>query len=190
MGAALPVEGQALWRRCTRRGSWIPCSLPTYILAHSAACPLTYLVSYTRRGSWIPCSLPTYLLAYSAACSLTYLLKVHTAWLVDPVQLAGEGAEDDDEEISLLEMLATDPVAESALGDKPVQALAATSDSLVAATRTTVSVWALEDGGVFARPARLSTGFRYPVTALAASSECIYAGCADGKVHVLQRAEG
>ena len=116
--------------------------------------------------------------------------EVHTAWLVDPVQLAGEGAEDDDEEISLLEMLATDPVAESALGDKPVQALAATSDSLVAATRTTVSVWALEDGGVFARPARLSTGFRYPVTALAASSECIYAGCADGKVHVLQRAEG
>ncbi len=99
---------------------------------------------------------------------------------------ADTAADDDEREVSLLEFLAEEPLAESAAGVKAVQGLAlAPQQRLVAAAGAKVSVWHLPSAqSEDAAHCRLG-GFRYAVTALAATEQGVFAGTADGQIHAI-----
>lgn len=105
---------------------------------------------------------------------------VHAAW-----HAAGKRGEDNEREVSLLEFLAEQPLAESAAGMRAVHGLALGSHNrLVAAAGATVTVWDLADTGK-ATPRSTIRGIP-AVTALAVNDTGVFAGSAEGDIHALQ----
>lgn len=122
--------------------------------------------------------------ADAAAAGVTGVVARVSAALHAPP--AEASASDDEREVSLLEFLAEEPLAESAAGVVAVQGLAlAPQQRLVAAAGAAISVWHLPSAAADAPAHCRLSGFRYSVTALAATEAGVYAGTAEGEIHAL-----
>ena len=122
--------------------------------------------------------------------------EVASAWVAADVIAGVDGDGTEEEAMTLLEFLAEEQEANTSHG---VAALAIGGDRLAAATEKSVGVCRVDQSGgpVLAPPKqgrraeampRLG-GFRHQVTALAATDEHVYAGCASGAIHALRWVE-